>query len=342
MKIIALAKSYRFTIYIVLTFLGISIAFQNCSMPFVETPVDSAILSSGAHVFSPTNNQLPGSEDIWATPPPDKKSGEFSKFLDISKLHEWPRSFARISTFKFYIGDGRNEELKNFIIELKNRGKKVAFEVGSVYANACDDGPYDAKGMPLLAQRAIDYEGGMLKGLSDSKIDLNYLVLDGPFIRMFDPYFSNCVPKFGARMTAEYAAGQVITYMKAMRIQFPNVKFILLVNFPNWNFMDSPSINGVGSHIVDHRGQIFNYDIVLPHLVNTAQAQGIPFYGLQIDNPYNFQIYKTGTRLSGLISDAVWVSRVNAFNFPVAGTRGLIKKPGTKNNFCFGGENSTT
>ncbi len=297
-------KSNRFFIGLVITFIGISVSFQNCSMPFIETPLSSAELSSEAHFFTPTIKQLPGQEEVWLTPPPDKKSGEFSKFLDITRLSEWKKSFDQTSTFKFYIGDGRNEELKNFIIEVKARGKKVAFEVGSVYANACDDGPYDADGMPMLAQRAVDYEGGMLKGLSDSKINLDYLVLDGPFIRMFDPYFSKCVPKFGARMTAEYGAGQIVAFMKAMRIQFPNVKFILLVNFPNWNFMDSESINGVGSHIVDHRGQIFNYDIVLPHLANTALAQGIPFDGLQIDNPYNFQIYKTGTRASGLISEA--------------------------------------
>ena len=79
---------------------------------------------------------------------------------------------------------------------------------------------------------------------------------------------------------------------------------MLLVNFPNWNFLDFESINGVGSRIVNDKGQSFNYVDVLPLLANTASNQGIPFYGLQIDNPYNFQIYKTGTRASGLVNQA--------------------------------------
>ncbi|MBX7231832.1 MAG: hypothetical protein K1X29_07075 [Bdellovibrionales bacterium] len=246
-------------------------------------------------------------KDFWMTP--NSTAEDFGQFLDVNNVPKWQNVYDKVKVFKFYfvniapqhpsyMGDQNFEKFKTFLRKIKSDGKKVAFEVAGVYAQVCDT-EKRPNILPQVFEPAVQIEGGILSSVTSMGLNIDYLVLDGPFYRIFESTSSSCISKFGKKINLQYAAQQVVYYMKIMRNKFPGVKFVLLSNFPNWNFREFNSVNGVGERIRDSQGNAINYEQVLRTAVELARGYGIPFDGFQIDNPYNFIYYNSGLIESG-------------------------------------------
>jgi len=247
-----------------------------------------------------------------------------SAFVDPASPAYWPETYNAMSVYKAYYTQGdsyTSGQAQAFLSKLRTDNKKLAIEVGGFYpAFVCQSNhrldPYfynQATMLPRLGAAGADAEGSEIASKFGTAID--YLVIDGPFARIFDhTSYPNDCQTLSQGVNLEFAVNELVTYMQAMRQRFPAVKFALLTNFPNWNFTtpggaQTQSTTGVGTSIWDINPQngstrILDYRDVLNAAKNAVSSAGMQFEMLQIDNPYNY-VDETGwQRISGLVSQA--------------------------------------
>ncbi|MCL5269002.1 MAG: hypothetical protein M1457_00240 [bacterium] len=89
----------------------------------------------------------------------------------------------------------------------------------------------------------------------------------------------------------ERAAGFFVDYMRTINEKYPDIRFFLLSNFPNWRWKGGPN----------NAADWGDYWDVVSAVVPRARAAKAPLIGITVDYPYNYAIRK---------GPVDWVARV--------------------------------
>jgi len=204
---------------------------------------------------------------------------------------------------------------RNAMRLLIDNGKKIALEVGGPYEFFC--------GVPgEVGERAATYDlqtldrihrpvkpGGIGLG---GRVD--YLVMDGPISRVID----GGRPNDCDFRTQDDAIREMLDYMRAIRARYPEMKFVWLINVPNWQlYGDTLPANGpTGGLTYGFRtasGAVAALDLstLAEAVVAATTAAGLPLAAIHLDTPYDFS---TPDRMPVLIRLA---KRIKALGIPL-------------------------
>lgn len=204
---------------------------------------------------------------------------------------------------------------RNAMRLLIDNGKKIALEVGGPYEFYC--------GVPAeVGERAAAYDlqtldrihrpvkpGGVGLG---GRVD--YLVMDGPISRVIDAgRLNDCDFR-----TQDDAIREMLDYMRAIRARYPDMKFVWLINVPNWQlYGDTLPANGpTGGLTYGFRtgsGAVAALELsaLVEAVVAATAAAGIPLAAIHLDTPHDFS---TPDRMPVLIRLA---KRIKALGMPL-------------------------
>jgi hypothetical protein len=209
---------------------------------------------------------------------------------------DWDTARENLAGVKLYVDWMRKAPmpaLQELAQTLKTHGIEVAVECGGTL----DFGPMD----DTNGEWSAEHELRSFRRYAEAGGRLDYLDIDGPVRRLLYP--------IGDRegfTSMERCAEELIDYMQAVLEEFPEIRFFLLTNFPNWGYEGGPSYHGRGPNRQDWGDYGKVLDVVLPKL----KAAGMPLAGLTVDTPYE---YVTGVRPSAALEapqEVDWLARV--------------------------------
>lgn len=220
------------------------------------------------------------------------------------------------------------EELKPFCETL--RANQVAVGVNGGYfdwvalpAEFKDQGPEN----PIREKVRMDMQPGVgaetarteIKKLDNliraaGKIDV--VTLDGPIRRLMYPGADTgrATPRGDAQGFDELtlAMDEIVSYMKTWRAAQPEVRFVVLTNFPNWGWDGEIAYWASGPD-----GMYWgDYKPAIQQLIQRCQDEQIPLEGIRVDNPFEFatgQFELKNTKWPDPIKDPStvdWISRI--------------------------------
>lgn len=94
-----------------------------------------------------------------------------------------------------------------------------------------------------VGERVARIEIAKLRSLWQAGHPPDYLILDDPMRRLTVPGQDNVGQILQGMPDYPSAAREVTSYMKMMREKFPAVKFVVILNFPNWGWKGEPAFS---------------------------------------------------------------------------------------------------
>lgn len=247
---------------------------------------------------------------------------------DLVDTGKWEYVSANVDTVSLFI-DYLNQTDSDTIREFASMLNRTGIKLGVECAGICDwyTDKYVA-GTDSLGRLSAQLEIDRLKRLKKAGKNVDYVIFDHPLTRAIYPNEDYSLP---ARMTYAQAAEQLAYAMTYWKKEYPDIRFIYCVNFPNHGWKGSLAYY----KLVDKygRGDFYEeFQVVL----SAAEKAGVKFYGLLADNPYE---YATGKRYSSqeeLIANINWMARLLDLEREVK-SKGLVfalffnsETPGTK------------
>ncbi|MCC6727882.1 MAG: hypothetical protein IT208_00925 [Chthonomonadales bacterium] len=180
-------------------------------------------------------------------------------------------------------------DMKRLVAICRENGVRIAVECGYFdWSSATTDfSAPSPKGItdtvredmaPGVGERTAAIEIGKLRNLARAGAAPDYLNLDGPIRRMLWPGSDVTRGDIKGLASVDDCVRELVAYMRAMRREFPRVRFLALTNFPNWGWRGEPSYWG---------GMFYgDYFDVLRRIIDGTRAAGIPIAGVTADDPY--------------------------------------------------------
>ena len=203
-----------------------------------------------------------------------------------------------LTGIKLYIGTLRKapvEKLAALAAMCKAEGIRVAVECGGTLGFAPLD---DTNG-----ETSATMELRGFKRFTDAGGRIDYLDLDGPVRRLLHP------KERKGFTSVDRCAGELMDYMRAVRKVYPDIRFNLLTNFPNWGYRGDVSYHARGAKRQDWG----DYDAVVRTVLKHADKAGLELLGVTVDNPYE---YAVGEHSSVKLTDPAkvkWIDRIIAY-----------------------------
>ncbi len=97
--------------------------------------------------------------------------------------------------------------------------------------------------VPGIGKQTATAEIAKLRSLWQAGHSPDYLILDDPMRRLTIPGQDNLGQILTGMPDYPTAATEVVSYMQTMRGKFPNVKFVIILNFPNWGWRGEPAFS---------------------------------------------------------------------------------------------------
>jgi hypothetical protein len=135
---------------------------------------------------------------------------------------------------------------------------------------------------------------------------VDYLDIDGPIRRLMHPKNRRDGQSFDS---IEKAADELVDALQMHREAYPETRYWLLTNFPNWGWRNEVSYHARGPKRQDYG----DYDQVILIVLEKLREARIALDGVTVDNPYEYLI---GERPSATLSDPKsvdWLGRVRSY-----------------------------
>lgn len=293
-------------IHIIIMVVVLSVAFS-CSFQYVDaTAVQQLSPQSSAE-----NSIPPSEESMESTMQPVKQrdlEGTPRVWMnvyypaDLVDTGKWEYVSANVDTVSLFI-DYLNQTDSDTIREFASMLNRTGIKLGVECAGICDwyADKYVA-GTDSLGRLSAQLEIDRLRRLKRAGKNVDYIIFDHPLTRAIYPNEDYILP---ARMTCAQAAEQLAYAMTHWKKEYPDIKFIYCVNFPNHGWK-----GGLAYYeLVDKYGRGDFYE-EFQAVLSAAEKAGVKFYGLLADNPYD---YATGKRYSSqkkLITNINWMARL--------------------------------
>ncbi|WP_436714503.1 hypothetical protein U8335_15635 [Roseiconus lacunae] len=155
-----------------------------------------------------------------------------------------------------------------------------------------------------------------LQNLIDAAGGIDLIALDGPIRRLLYPGADNgrTTPKgeaVGLKDTSQ-AVEEIIRYMQVWQESHPQIRFVVLTNFPNWGWRGDIAYWASGPE-----GAYWgDYKPAVELLIQRCQQAGVRLEGLRVDHPYEFttgEFELAGTKWPTPIRDPKtvdWMARI--------------------------------
>jgi hypothetical protein len=224
---------------------------------------------------------------------------------------DWEFVKHNVDVIKLYVDQVNSasvEDLRNLVDVCKEHSIKIAIELGGLVDWRADD--VDSRtGESLTAENSFSDEYAKVKRLTDPLSEggaggvITYLDIDGPIRRSLYP--------FGGEQfyhTLDSATDELVEVLQLWRQQYPELKFLLLTNFPNWGWRGEPAYFNFG-YAAGPLGYGDYFD-ALEMAIQKTNAAAVPLTGLTVDNPYDYAIGAHASNQQSLISSIDFMSRL--------------------------------
>lgn len=189
--------------------------------------------------------------------------------------NSWEYSLSNIDVYSFFIGNiqGNQEEIQKAVNLFQNHNIEIAVEAGGILNfKGCYAG--------IGNRSAIESEIPKFQNIYNAGGSIQYVTLDGPLRRALDTY--NTEITCGGYFTLDEATDEIVDYMKQVHLQYPNIKFGLITNFPHWGYKNTKS------YWANDCGWDCDYKIALEALLEKVESRGEKIYYVHVDNPYDY------------------------------------------------------
>ncbi len=181
--------------------------------------------------------------------------------------------------------------------KLRRNGIKIGVECGYFdHQQALKDSTNDASEviptrelpslLPGVGARTARIEIAKLRSLWQAGHQPDYIVLDDPMRRLTIPGQDNPAQLLQGMADYPLAALEIVSYMQVMREKFPAVRFVVIMNFPNWGWKGEPAfLTGPGRSGTMNWGDAH---LALEALFPAVHEAGQSIYALQGDFPWRY------------------------------------------------------
>jgi len=217
---------------------------------------------------------------------------------------EWNRASEVTDGVEFYVNmiayKVPKKDLATFCNDLREKDIEVGVNGGYFdWVSLPDEFGNQSPDTPIQERVRMDMKAGVgvetaqvemkkLKNLIDAAGGIDLITLDGPIRRLLYPGADT------GRTTVEgdaqgfakqsEAVEEIIEYMRTWRKSHPNVRFVILTNFPNWGWRGDVAYWASGP-----QGMYWgDYKPAIESLIRRCQEAGVPLDGIRVDNPYEF------------------------------------------------------
>lgn len=210
--------------------------------------------------------------------------------------NEADKEIGGIKLYTGWLGKASIEELTQLATLVKQKNLQVSVEVGGLLNPDWGD---------QIGEKSAERELPSLRRWRDVGGRLDQIELDGPERRAKG--FASW-GKDSTKFITDYKviAREIDEYMALVANEFPKIRFILLVNFPNWGWRGKPSYHGRRLNRQDYGDYFESLSTILP----VIQAAGPKFSGLMIDNPYDYASGKFKSATLNPQSSEDWMNRI--------------------------------
>jgi len=140
--------------------------------------------------------------------------------------------------------------------------------------------------IPGIGERTAKAEIAKLRSIWQAGHPPDYLILDDPMRRLTVPGQDNLGQILNGMADYPSAAKEVTSYMRTMRKKFPKVKFVVLVNFPNWGWQGQPAFS-----VAAGRNSPMNWGdahLALETLFSAVKNDNLSIHALHADFPWRY------------------------------------------------------
>jgi len=224
---------------------------------------------------------------------------------------EWEFVKHNVSVIKLYIDQVKSASivnLRNLVNVCKANNIGIAIELGGLVDWRADDVD-EVTGESLTAERSFADEYAKIKRLTDPVSQggaggaITYFDVDGPMRRSLYP--SNQQQPYH---TLDSATDELAEVLQLWRQQYPDIKFMLLTNFPCWGWKGEPAYFNYG-FTTGPLGYGDYFDALTMALQKTSAA-GVTFTGVTVDNPYDYAIGEASSNQYSLIQNIDFLDRL--------------------------------
>ena len=137
-----------------------------------------------------------------------------------------------------------------------------------------------------IGERTAKVEIAKLRSIWQAGHPPDYLILDDPMRRLTIPGQDNLGQILKGMPDYPSAAKEVTSYMSTMKRQFPKVKFVIIVNFPNWGWKGGPAYS-----VAAGRNGPMNWGdahVALEALFSAVKSSDLPIHAIQADFPWRY------------------------------------------------------
>ena len=205
---------------------------------------------------------------------------------------DWSNLSAKTDVYQFfidYVSENKNGIIGKAVPYLKSKNVAIAVEGGGTLNFAgCNS---------LNGENSAAIELAKIKPIYDAGGAVAYISLDAPEARIMQGGLAgNC------GFTLQQATQELVDYLKTVHKTYPQIKFGLITNFPNWSYGTTPSYWGANQTWGDYR-------IVLDYEISQIRAQGEQVYFVHADNPYDYALGVHSSPWTG-INTIDWMGRI--------------------------------
>jgi hypothetical protein len=139
---------------------------------------------------------------------------------------------------------------------------------------------------PGIGEHTARVEIAKLRSIWQAGHPPDFIMLDDPMRRLTVPGQDALGQVISGMADYASAAREVCAYMKTMRRQFPAVKFVIIVNFPNWGWKGQPAFL-----VAPGRGTPLNWGdahVALEALFSAVKEAGQEIHAIQGDFPWRY------------------------------------------------------
>jgi hypothetical protein len=159
-----------------------------------------------------------------------------------------------------------------------------------------------------VGRRSAEHELAKLRNLTEAGIRIDYLNIDGAVRRLLYPNEGGRSgrPEIAPIESVDRAVDELLVYLREVRKEYPQLKFFILTNFPNWGYKGDVSYHARGPQ----RNDWGDYFPVIETILRKTRQADLPIAGLTVDNPYD---YALGEHRSVRLDDPKqvdWIARV--------------------------------
>ncbi len=235
---------------------------------------------------------------------------------------EWAYVREHLDGIKLYIDKvgGRranrasDETLKRLVRLCEKDGIQLAVECGGTLEFA----PLDSNN----GERSAEIEFAKIKRLTEAGGNLAYLDVDGPIRRLLYPGTAR-----QGLPSVDACATELVDALREHRKAYPDLRFWLLVNFPNWGWKDGVSYHARGPQRQDWG----DYLPVLQTVLRRTREAGVPFDGVTVDFPYDYAVGKHRSVNLKPPTQVDWIARIRDLE-------GYVEKEGLEFNLIVNSE----